>query len=245
MKPKALMRPKSAIVVFTALLTVLVVYELEPTRHAPRASIASTQSLTASAPVARDRGLRPAAQPKPQLPAVVATGAATPTLGQAARAADAADLATKNEVLEASTTPEQHEYRATWAREVPDDSWTMQMQDELRTKVRANIEGDVKVSHLSCRETICRMFLQFADQLDVDAFMATPYGASFDYRFQSLDPDFDGTGFDRSDYTHELLIKRPRPGSPEAAEAAKLALRPGETVMLGRKHVAPSIAMTE
>lgn len=38
-----------------------------------------------------------------------------------------------------------------------------------------------------------------------------PHDPSQQYELQSLDPAFDGAGFDRSDHTFDLLIARPRP----------------------------------
>jgi hypothetical protein len=50
--------------------------------------------------------------------------------------------------------------------------------------------------------------LQFSDQLDAQAFITSQSNPDLRYEFQSLDPEFDGQGFDKSDYGYELLITR-------------------------------------
>lgn len=112
----------------------------------------------------------------------------------------------------ADELPEQRVWRAVWAQEQPDAQWAQRVIDEVTRTTRQQVEGDVQLRDLSCRETVCRMYLQFADQLDAEAFRAAPHDPMLQYAYQSLDPAFDGAGFDRSNHTYELLIKRPRAG---------------------------------
>jgi hypothetical protein len=91
-----------------------------------------------------------------------------------------------------------------------DDQWTRDLLQELQDRAKA-LAGELRIEHLSCRETICRAYLQFADQIDADDFRSIPHDPAHQYEYQSLDPDFDGVGFDDSDSTFELLIRRPRP----------------------------------
>jgi len=107
--------------------------------------------------------------------------------------------------------PEQRAWRAAWAAEHQDDAWTREITEQVRTRAESLLDGEVRLSDLSCRETICRMYLQFGDQLDAKAFIDAPHDPALHYEYQSLDPEFDGAGFDRSDYTYEVLIKRSRP----------------------------------
>lgn len=115
-------------------------------------------------------------------------------------------------------TPEQRVWRTRWSRERHDGAWTQQMHDEVQRVGRSVLERDLKYYDLSCRETVCRVYLQFADELDAQAFMKAPRSAGVHYELQSMDPQYTGEGYDRSDFTYELLVVRERPDDLPASE---------------------------
>lgn len=135
-------------------------------------------------------------------------GAALPATFQRSASAtkEAADDATNGD----DHSPEQREWRIAWARQSQDDQWTGELLQELHDRAE-RLAGQLLIKHLSCRETICRAYLQFADQIDAAEFRAMSHDPAHQYDYQSLDPNFDGVGFDDSDSTFELLIRRPRP----------------------------------
>lgn len=136
----------------------------------------------------------------------------------------------------ADNRPEQRAWRTSWSTERKDDAWTQRMHDELQQIGRAVLARDLKYHDLSCRETVCQVYLQFADELDARAFMKAPRDASMHYEFQSMDPEYAGEGYDRSDFTYELLVVRERPDylpasapSEPAEEEAVMAEESSET----------------
>lgn len=134
----------------------------------------------------------------------------------------------------ADNSSRQRLWRSAYAHEREDEAWTRRTMQGLR-KQAAELLDDRKllISDLSCRETICRMYLQFEDQLDADAFRKAQRDPSLQYEFQSLDPDFKGEGFDRSDHTYEVMIQRPRSeGQPASVPEPSVKPRVG-TVRLG------------
>jgi hypothetical protein len=148
--------------------------------------------------------------------------------------------------------PEQRVWRATWSRERQDGAWTQQMHDEVQRIGRSVLERDLKYYDLSCRETVCRVYLQFADQLDAQAFIKAPRGSDMHYEFQSMDPEYTGEGYDRSDFTYELMVVRTRPADLPASEPSEQAddeavmaeeasetpegLNPGEVIVRTKPH---------
>jgi hypothetical protein len=147
-------------------------------------------------------------------------------------------------------SPEQKAMRSTYVTEQPDERWTASAIEEIK-RIAEPLHGPVYVQDPSCRETVCRMFLRFGDQVDAQAFIAAQRDPAQRYAFHSLDPSFDGAGFDGSDYTYELLIRRERPAdlprrAPSAVEDEGTAARansaatpapakepgPGEVVVL-------------
>jgi hypothetical protein len=63
---------------------------------------------------------------------------------------------------------------------------------------------------------------QFADQLDAKAFIDAKRDPALSYEFQSLDPSFTGEGFDKSEHTYEMLVKRPRPAGLPARDSSRI-----------------------
>jgi hypothetical protein len=134
---------------------------------------------------------------------------------------DADELAEDEAMRRADTIPEQRMWRASFASERQDDAWTKQVRDEVEAKSKSLLKGAVKLSGLSCRETVCRMHLQFADQIDAQDFIHAAHDPQLRYQYQSLDPEFDGAGFDRSDFTYEVLIRRAGPEQRALGSAAR------------------------
>jgi hypothetical protein len=132
-------------------------------------------------------------------------------------AVDPDELAEDEAMRRADTEPELRQWRIDFAKERQDEAWTQQVLDDVSAESE-RLHGAVRVSDLSCRQTVCRMHLQFADQLDARAFIEAPRARELRYAFQGLDPDFDGEGFDRSDFTYELLIKRA--AAPQTTDTA-------------------------
>ena len=121
-------------------------------------------------------------------------------------------------------SPQRRALRSRFANEREDASWTLRIQSEIDRTSAARLRGPIDVDGLSCRETLCRAYLKFDDELDVAAFQQAPHDPELRYEFQSLDPDYRGEGFDNSGYTYELMIERPvpannvAPGSRDSAE---------------------------
>jgi hypothetical protein len=100
-------------------------------------------------------------------------------------------------------------WRETWSTERDNPSWNKQVTRELTQMAESLAYGEVVLSDLSCRQTVCRMQLQFADELDARLFMEAPHDPKLRQAYQSVDGA-------KSAHTYELLIKRPSPDySPE------------------------------
>jgi hypothetical protein len=118
----------------------------------------------------------------------------------------------ENELIKAEDNmPEQRVWRSTWFHESQDDDWTQRMRKEVNEKVNSLLAGDVEINHLSCRETVCRMYLQFKDKLDAEAFTSAPYAPDLHYEYQLLNPNADSDSSHESRYNYEVLVKRARP----------------------------------
>jgi hypothetical protein len=182
--------------------------ELGPSAGAPR----SNAALVAPRHTPLHVQQAPAEAPAPTL----ATRATASPEDEDDRAEDEAMAADDNNA-------EQRVWRATWARERQDDAWTQQLHDEVQRIGRSVVEGDLKYYDLSCRETVCRVYLQFSDQLDAQAFMKAPRDSGAHYEFQSMDPEYTGEGYDRSDFSYELLVVRTRPDGLPARERSEPA----------------------
>lgn len=195
-------------------------------------------------------------EPEPSAPRLPFPRAAKATAAAQAPTAtatpqDEADRAEDEAMAAADNTPEQRLWRITWSTERQDDAWTQRMHDEVQRVARSALQRDLKYYDLSCRETVCRVYLQFTDQLDARAFINAPRDAGPHYEFQSMDPEYTGEGYDRSDFTYELLVVRERPdGLPVSAprepaeEDAVIAqqtsetpegLNPGEVIVRARQ----------
>jgi hypothetical protein len=104
--------------------------------------------------------------------------------------------------------PEQREWRLAWLHQKDDPAWTKSMQSALQDTAGRTLSGELSIVQGSCHETLCIMTLQFEDELEAAAFKQAPHEPGLHFEFQSLDPRFKGEGFDASDYTYELIVKR-------------------------------------
>jgi hypothetical protein len=127
-------------------------------------------------------------------------------------------------------SPEQRQLRRSWRRQATDEAWTREtlrwFDDAARQR---GLAGPITVSQASCRASVCRLYVQFEDELDAQAFIAGPTAPGVRHVYQSLDPDYDGAGFDDSEYSYEVLIERTLPPgtpteSPEQPEAGLAVL---------------------
>jgi hypothetical protein len=141
-------------------------------------------------------------------------------------------LAEDDMMIRADRSPEQREWRATFATELQDDDWTQRMRSEVNGKANAILQHPVRISGLSCRETICRMVLEFRDRASALAFMSEPHDAALRYHYQSHVPCTDPSMVHDCDRSYEVLISRERPAdlrqhalrSPEVGIARPIGL---------------------
>jgi hypothetical protein len=105
-------------------------------------------------------------------------------------------------------------WRQAWSTEREDPGWTKQVTNELRQLAETLAHSEVVLSGLSCRQTVCRMQLHFADELDARLFIEAAHDPTLRQAYHPVDPA------DESQHGYELLIKRPSadyspgPGSP-------------------------------
>jgi hypothetical protein len=104
-------------------------------------------------------------------------------------------------------TPEQAEWRDTYAKERADPRWTHEMEAEVQQRA-AGLDSKVRLRNLECHETVCRMYLLFADGAAARSYMAAPHPASIRYEYQSLDPEFGSRAADPKNFTFEVLVHR-------------------------------------
>jgi hypothetical protein len=121
---------------------------------------------------------------------------------------DASEIDPDESTTQDDNRPEQKVWRTQWALEEHNPEWTQRMQDELHARAKASLHGDIDILEPSCRESLCIMHIKFADDLDVKAFQEASRGPDFHYELQSLDPNYNGEGFNEADFEYELIIKR-------------------------------------
>jgi hypothetical protein len=115
-------------------------------------------------------------------------------------------------------------WRQAWSTERDEPSWSKQVTRELTQMAESLAYGEVVLSDLGCRQTVCRMQLQFADELDTRLFMEAPHDPKLRQAYQRVDGA-------KSAHTYELLIKRPNadyspePGTPGGIRPAGGRLR--------------------
>jgi hypothetical protein len=135
---------------------------------------------------------------------------AASALGVAPASASSAPKSEDDAIAMVGNNPRQRAWRTTYGTEKQDEEWTARMRQHLKLQAEELLDDRaVSVWNLSCRRTICRMYLKFDDQLDAEAFSTAMREPGQEYEFQSLDPTFKGAGFDRSEYTYEVMVQRP------------------------------------
>ncbi len=129
------------------------------------------------------------------------------------------DIGQDEAIFAADQSPEQGVWRAAWARESQDAAWTQEVVGEVTRSAQSLLQGHLTLNGISCRETVCRMYVQFGDQADADAFIDAPHDQALHYEFQRLDPGSDGNDLDLSSPAYEVLIKREHPADRELQPA--------------------------
>ena len=149
---------------------------------------------------------------RPRSAAHLTRAGSLPVPPTSARSLD--EIAEDEAIFAESDRPEPRIWRAAWANERHDEQWTRQTYEDVGAKARALLKGELKMHDLSCRESVCRMYLKFADQPDAQAFITAPQDSALQVGYQRLDPQFVGDGYPKSDYEYEVLIKRPEGAAP-------------------------------
>jgi hypothetical protein len=104
--------------------------------------------------------------------------------------------------------PEQREWRGAFYAEQHDPVWTERMNEQLQDRAAQALTGDLQIVKSSCRQHFCRIYLQFDDARDAEAFQNVDHDPGVHYEFQNLDPFHSGEGLEGSAFTYELLVKR-------------------------------------
>jgi hypothetical protein len=132
------------------------------------------------------------------------------------------ELSEEEQIAAENNVPEQIAWRNAWIDESQDDEWTKRMEREMNEKASALLVGQIDIRHLSCRETVCRMYLQFEDKLDAETFTFSKHDPALHYEYQLLNPDPEGADEEsildkEKKYNYEVLVKRDRPANlPES-----------------------------
>ena len=101
------------------------------------------------------------------------------------------------------------ELRKDWMGERFDEDWTERMTDRVYDKVDSLLENDVDISAISCQESICRMYLEFANQGDFDTFKSTKFDPLLEYNFQPMPPhEVADENPEQDKYIYEILVKK-------------------------------------
>lgn len=124
---------------------------------------------------------------------------------------DQADVDEDDAILVEGNVEQQREWRGAWAAEAEDPKWTREVFNELKERGESVVEGDLKLHDLSCRKTVCRLYLQFASRADARAFMAEQTAPALHYEYQRLDPQFEGDQHPQSAFEYEVMIVRTEP----------------------------------
>ncbi|MBN2525050.1 MAG: hypothetical protein JXR76_01570 [Deltaproteobacteria bacterium] len=105
-------------------------------------------------------------------------------------------------------------WRDTWVSEVHNEEWTQQMEREIKSVSNSLLNHKIDVRHLSCRETVCRMFLKIRGKRDAEKFFSAGLNPEFHYGFQLLNPDTaNETAVEEKVYNYELIVTRKSPAS--------------------------------
>jgi hypothetical protein len=109
------------------------------------------------------------------------------------------------------STPEEAEaekraWRERHEAEREDDAWTERMREDLARLARSTVRGAFGVEDLSCRATICRMYLIFGRKEEAERFIAGAYPAPL--RHRSVAPGPDDQGIVPSTHVYEVLVER-------------------------------------
>ncbi len=121
-----------------------------------------------------------------------------------------ADEEERDAMLAEDRLPEQAVWRSAWLSEREDEQWTRAMAEEMRLDGETLAHGHLTVRGLSCRETVCRLYLDLSDADDIEAFLAVERDPNLHYEFQLMNPGFEAESDDDpdTDYHFEVLVAR-------------------------------------
>lgn len=121
------------------------------------------------------------------------------------------DSPTEDDTIHGSDqTQQQATWRDKYQTERSDDVWTKRMGRDMTDRAASLLHGNMEMENLDCRETVCRMYLEFKRKVDGETFMSSIDDPKAQYVYQSLGGNAD-EGSEPSPYTYELLVKRPLP----------------------------------
>lgn len=125
------------------------------------------------------------------------------------------DLTEDEQMAEMTNTRDQIAWRRDWTEEAQDEEWTRRMKEAVKVKAGTLLAGKIGIRDLSCRETVCRMYLQFEDKIDAESFISSEGGSYLQYEYQLLNPDNEDEPDIEKErkYNYEVLVKRDRPGN--------------------------------
>lgn len=122
-----------------------------------------------------------------------------------------ADEEERDAMLAEDRLPEQRAWRSAWLLEEEDEEWTLAMAEEMRLEGQTLVHGELSVRGLSCRETVCRMFLDLSDPDDAEALLEVEREPNLHYELQQMNPGFDAESDDddpQATHHFELLVVR-------------------------------------
>lgn len=117
----------------------------------------------------------------------------------------------RDAILAEDRLPEQRVWRSAWLSEEEDGEWTRAMAEEMRLDGKKLVKGHFAVRGLSCRETVCRMYLDLSDLDDAEALLAVERDPDLHYEFQLMNPGFEGVEPNEdpnAKYHFEVLVAR-------------------------------------
>lgn len=104
-----------------------------------------------------------------------------------------ADEDERDAMLAEDRLPEQAAWRSAWLSEPEDEAWTRAVSEEMQRDVGKLAKGRVDVRDVSCRETVCRLYLDLSNIEDAEAFMAVERDPNLHYEFQTMNPGAEDT----------------------------------------------------
>lgn len=118
-----------------------------------------------------------------------------------------ADDEERDAMLAEDRLSEQATWRSAWLSEQEDANWTRAVSEEMQRDAETLASGHVDIHDVSCRETVCRFYLDLANLEDADAFMSVERDPDLHYEFQSMNPGVEDTE-PNAKHNFEVLVAR-------------------------------------